>query len=363
MIDANAYEFLKELVRLPSPSAYEELAADAARRYCKPFADEVTTDLHGNVICALNPQASSRIMLAAHLDEIGFVVHYISDEGHIFFKTVGDHDPAVAIGQRVWVHGRRKLAGVIGRKPAHLLKEEERLKIPDLDEVYVDVGVDSRNAAEEIISLGDVIVLQGEVEECVGSVVIGKSFDDKVGIVIVSECLRLLKQRGNLDPGVGVFGAMTVQEEVGYRGASTAAFGIEATSGIAVDVSHATDYPWTSAQQHGRVSLGKGPTLTRGANINPVVYSLLRQAAAGAGVEVQIDVEGECTGTDVSAMQISRRGMATGLVGVPLRYMHTPCEMMDLKDAEGCINMLVAYCERVKPETDFTPLIRHGPHV
>ena len=348
-------DFLKRIADVPSPSGYEQPAARVYRSYVEPLADAVSTDVHGNVTAVLNPGAPMRIMLAGHMDELGFIVHHIDDGGQLHFRTIGGHDSAVAIGQRVWIYGKRRLAGVIGRTAIHLQTEEERKKKPEIKDMWIDVGAATRAEAEEIVTLGDVATYQCEFQPLMGDRATARGFDNKMGTFIVAETLRLLKEDGGLDPHVGVHAVATVQEEIGLRGARTAAYGIDAQTGLAVDVNHATDYPGSNKVLHGSLEVGKGPSVSRGPNTNPVTFDLITRAAREDGIPNQISVSPGCTGTDANAMQLNQGGMATGLLGVPLRYMHTPCELMSLTDLENCAKLMAAYCRRVTPETDFTP--------
>lgn len=348
-------DFLKSIVNVPSPSGYEERAAEVYRGYTQPFADEVKTDVHGNVAAILNPQAEMRIMLAGHMDEIGFIIHYISDEGLLYFSGIGGHDSVIPIGQRVWIHGETKVPGIIGRKAVHLLKDEERKKKPELDDLWIDIGASSRAEVLEHVQLGDVVTFQYEFQELLGGRATARGFDNKMGSYIVAEALRLLKEEGGLDPNVGVYAVATVQEEIGLRGARTSAFWINAQSGLAVDVNHAIDYPTVSKTKHGSLDVGKGPSVMRGANANPVVFKMIRDACDAEGIPYQVDVAPGGTGTDGNAMQLNRGGMAVGICGVPLRYMHTPCELLSLEDVQNCARLMAAYCRSVKPVTDFTP--------
>jgi endoglucanase len=266
---------LKELLAAPSPSGYEQPAAEAFRRYARNYADRVSTDVHGNVVAILNPGAGMRIMLAGHMDEIGFVVHHISDDGLIYFSAIGGHDSVIPVGQRVWVHGKERIAGVVGRKAIHLLDPEERKKKPELKELWIDVGATSRAEVDALIELGDVATFQYEFQALLGDRATARAFDNKVGCFIVAETLRLLREEGGVDPGVGVYAVATVQEEIGSRGARTSAFSIGAQTGLAVDVGHAVDYPGVSKAQLGQCDVGAGPAVSRGANINPVVFRLL----------------------------------------------------------------------------------------
>ena len=348
-------DFLKAIVNAPSPSGYEEPAARVYRAYTEPFADRVTTDVHGNVAAALNPGASTRIMLAGHMDELGFIIHHVDDGGLLHFQIIGGHDSAIPVGQCVWVYGKQRVAGVIGRTAVHLQDEAERKRKPEIKDLWIDIGAQSRAEAEEVVSLGDVATYQYEFQPLLGNRASARGFDNKMGTFIVAEALRLLREDGGLDPGVGVFAVATVQEEIGLRGARTASYGIAPRTGLAVDVNHAIDYPGVSKSRHGRLDIGKGPSVSRGANTNPVTFRLITEAAQAADIPYQVSVKAGGTGTDANAMQLNRDGMATGLLGVPLRYMHTPCEVLSLTDVENCAKLMAAYCRRVTPETDFTP--------
>jgi putative aminopeptidase FrvX len=355
---SESLEFLKEIVNVPSPSGFEERAAEVYRQYTGAFADKTTTDVHGNVAAILNPDAEMKIMLAGHMDEIGFLIHYVSDEGLLYFSAIGGHDSVIPIGQRVWIHGKERVPGIIGRKAIHLLEEDERKKKPELKDLWIDIGASSREEVENVISLGDPVTYQAEFQMLMGDRATARGFDNKMGAMIVAEALRLLKEDGGLDPGVGVYAVATVQEEIGLRGARTSAYGINAQSGLAVDVNHAVDYPTVSKTRHGQLDTGKGPSVMRGANVNPTVFRMVTEAGNEDEIPFQVDVAGGGTGTDGNAMQISRTGMAVGILGVALRYMHTPCELLSLTDVENCARLMAAYCRRVEPDTDFTPRVR-----
>jgi len=259
-------EFLKDLVNTPSPSGYEQHVAKLYRDYAERFADRVTTDIHGSVTAVVNPGASMKIMLAGHMDEIGFIVHHISDEGLLYFSAIGGHDSIIPVGQVVWVHGRQRVPGAIGRKAIHLLDPEEGKKKPELKDLWIDIGASSRAEAEAVVQIGDVVTYQYEFQPLVGNRAMARGFDNKAGLFIVAETLRLLREEGGLRDGVGVYAVGTVQEEIGSRGARTSAFAIGAQTGLAVDVDHAVDYPGVSKAQYGQLDLGKGPSVSRGAN-------------------------------------------------------------------------------------------------
>ncbi len=352
---AESLAFFKEIVDAPSPSGFEVPAAEAYRRYTGAFADAVRTDVHGSVHAVLNPDAPMRVMLGGHMDEIGFIVHYIDENGFLYFNQIGGHDTMVPIGQRVWIHsGDSRVPGVIGRKPIHLQEDSDK-KRPELYDLWIDIGATNREEAAAAVEMGSPVTYQWEFAHLLGDRVTARGLDNKMGAFIVAEALRLLKDEGGLDPGVGVYAVATVQEEVGLRGARTSAYSIDAHSGLAVDVDFAIDHPGLSKTRYGESDMGKGPTVSRGSNINPIVYRMVLEAATKDGISVQIGPYGGASGTDANAMQVSRGGMATGLVGVPIRYMHTPCETLSLKDVEDCARLMAGYCRLVRPDTDFTP--------
>jgi endoglucanase len=309
----------------------------------------------GNVIAVLNPDAPVRIMLAGHIDEIGFVIHFIGEDGLLHFGGVGGHDDVTPVGQRVWVHGKKPVPGVVGSRAFHLQDSAEKTERPQLKNLWIDIGATSRAEAEACVRLGDPITFQQEFHPLKGDRATARGFDNKAGVFIAAEALRLLREGGGLHPQVGVYAVATVQEEIGSRGLQTAAFAVNALTGLAIDMDHATDYPRINQREHGTLELGKGPTVSRGPNINHAVFDLITQAADDENIPYQVSVFARATPTDAGAMQINRAGVATGLVGVPLRYMHTPSELLSLSDVENCARLVAAYCRRITPATDFTP--------
>ncbi len=354
-MQSSSLEFLTSLVAAPSPSGYEQPVGRLYREYTTPIADKVTTDVAGNVMAALNPDAPMRVMLAGHMDEIGFIIHHIGDDGLLYFSAVGGHDSTTPLGQRVWVHGRERLTGVVGRKAIHLLDADELNKKPKMQDLWIDIGASSREQAEAVVQLGDVVTYQYEFQRLLGERATARAFDNKAGLFVIAEVLRLLRQEGGPDPQVGVYAVASVQEEIGSRGAQVAAFGIAPQSGLAVDMGHAIDYPDVSPSRYGRFEVGKGPGIDRGANTNHAVFDLLTRAAMEEAIPYQVHVTAGATPTDAKVMQINRRGMATALINVPLRYMHTPCEMLSLTDLVDTARLMAAYCRRITPQTDFTP--------
>ncbi len=348
-----SYSFLKELVEAPSPSGFEQPAAAVWRREASKYADSVSTDVLGNTIAVKNPDGAPRVMLAGHVDEIGFMVRYINDDGFIYFAGIGGHDYTVVAGQRVIIHSENgPVLGVVGRKAIHLMSEEDRKKKVEPDKLWIDIGARNKEEALARVAIGDPMSFSVGVERLSDDLVTSRSFDDKSGAFVVAETLRLLQGKSLK---AAVFAVATTQEEVGLRGAKTSAFGVDAQVGVAIDVGHATDYPDSDKKKVGEFKLGGGPILHRGANINPKVEKLLFRIAKEQGIPYQVEGSPAGTGTDANSIQMTRAGVATGLLSIPLRYMHTPNEVVSLSDLENAARLLAAFIEALDPGMDWTP--------
>jgi endoglucanase len=345
--------FLRRLVETPSPSGFERPIQDQVRSWARQFTDHVQTDRHGNVIAAVNPSGQPRIMLAGHCDQIGLMVQYIDDNGFLYVQPIGGWDMQILLGQNLTVWTKSgPIPAVVSRKATHLLTPEERNKVPQFSDVWVDVGAKDRKDAEECISAGDVVTFALGYRQLRNRLAASPAMDDKVGLWTVMETLRLLRDK---PLKAAVFCVSTVQEEVGLRGATTSTYGIHPTVGIAVDVCHASDTPGNEKKQLGDVRLGKGPAVFRGANINPRVHDGLVEAAHRGEIEIQVRGAPRATGTDANVMQLSRDGVAAGLIGIPNRYMHSPVEMVSLDDMDNAARLLAEFCAAVGPESDWIP--------
>lgn len=350
---AESLQFLRNLMLAPSPSGFEQPAQRVIREYVERFADEVRVDVHGNLIAVKNPDKEPRIMLAGHCDQIGLMVRYIDDNGYIFFAPIGGIDANILTGQVMIVHTKTgPVKGVIGRKAIHIMDADERKKAPKMEDLWLDIGAKDKKAAEKRVAIGDPITFDLSFNELDRDLVASQGFDDKMGSFTVMEALRLVSRR---KLNCGVYAVATVQEEVGLRGATTSAFGIDPHVGIAVDVTHASDYPECKKKQTGDIKVGGGPVISRGANINPVVERMLVDVAETQKIPYQMSGEPRATGTDANPIQLTRAGVAAGLVSVPNRYMHTPVEVIALGDLENTAKLLAGFLEAVGPETDFTP--------
>lgn len=352
-----SFEFLKALAEVPSPSGYEQPAQKVFRDYIRKYVDEVKTDVLGNTFGYIRGRGKNKlkVMLAGHCDEVGFMVKYIDDHGYAYFASIGGVDDQILPGKRVWIHSQKgPLVGVVGRKPIHLLDPQDREKVVQIHNLFIDFGAKDRKEAEVFIKIGDPITFAVGLERLLGDRVVSRGFDDKVGSFVVAEVLRQIGERKER-PRCEVYGVSTVQEELGLRGATTSAYQIQPDIGIAVEVGHASDYPDVDKKRVGEYALGAGPIIARGANINPLVYDLLVQAAKRMKIQLQILGAPRATGTDANVIQLSRKGVATGLVSVPLRYMHTPGEVLSLKDLEATCELLVAFIYLLREDMSFIP--------
>jgi putative aminopeptidase FrvX len=337
--------FLAELLHARSPSGYEAEAQAVFDRHVKPAADVYANDALGNRLATLNPEGDPVLMFAGHMDELGLIITYINKDGFIYFDTIGGHDLSVISGRRVIIQTDKGLVkGVTGKRAIHLMDEEDRKKVPKRHEIWIDIGARSKKEALERVNIGDVATYDHELELIHGSVGAARAFDNKAGAYVVGEALvRLAREKKK--PAAKVVAVATTQEEIGVRGAMTSVYAVNPHIAIAVDVSHATDHPDCDNRKFGETTLGGGPIICRGANVNPKVFDRLVKAAKKLKIPYQIEAEPRPTGTDARAIQVGRAGVATGLVSIPLRYMHTPSEVVDLEDVERCVQLLVEFAK------------------
>jgi endoglucanase len=349
--------FLEKLLDAPSPSGYEQPAQRVFRDYVAPYCDEVTTDVMGNVFARIAGKGKDlpRVMIVGHTDEIGLQVKYIDDKGYLYFAAVGGVDAHLTPGKRVNVHtADGPLAGVIGKKPIHLMDAKDRETVVKLESQYIDIGAKDKKEAQKLVRVGDAVTFESAFTRLAGDRVASRGFDDKAGCFVVAEVLRLVAANKK-KPAVDLYGVSSVQEEIGLRGGTTSCYAVNPDVGICVEVDFATDQPDVEKKHNGEVALGKGPILTRGANINPHLFELLSATAEKEKIGVQHTANPRATGTDANVMQISRNGVATALVKIPLRYMHTPVETVSLGDLADAARLIVAALERITNREEFIP--------
>jgi endoglucanase len=351
-------EFLKALTEAPSPSGYEVPAAELLRARLARSADSVETNILGSVHATLKGTAAGpSVMIAGHLDEVGMMVKYIDDEGFISFEAIGGVDAAILPGSRVDVHGTGNstttlLRGVMGRKPIHLIDPDERKNVTKIEKLFIDVGLSGKEA-KKLIRIGDVITYGVGFETYGDGFAVARAFDDKIGVWIAARVLEEVKKAGGA--AGDLIAAGTVQEEIGLRGGVTSAYGVDPFIGISAEVGHATDYPGIEKTRYGEAKCGRGPLIGRGPNINPVLFERMVAAAERAKVPYQIGPEARATGTDANPIQLSRGGKVAGLISIPLRYMHTPTEVLKLDDLDHAVKMLTRFVLDLDEKVDFTP--------
>ncbi len=392
-------KFLKELVETPSPTGSEEKVAELVRQRLTGIADEIHTDTMGSVHAILSSDmsvvsstlededvdvaafedsgeyvyaqeeahasgnvvemATPVFMLAAHMDEVGLMVRYISDDGFLYVSAIGGVDAAILPGMRVDVHAKDGvLRGVVGRKPIHLIDQEERKAVTPLDNLVIDLGLPPFKVKQKV-SVGDSITYGVKFEKLGEDMAVSKSFDDKAGVFIACEVMERLHESDQME---GTYiAAITTQEEIGTRGATTSAYSVDPDVAVAFDVTHATDYPGIDRTKHGYIKCGAGPVIAKGPNINPLVFQRLVAAAEAEDIPYQLEAEPGVTGTDARAIQISQSGIPTGLVSIPLRYMHTPNETVSLKDIDATIRLLVRFALDLESDASFVPGISPAP--
>ena len=349
-------EFLERLLNAAGPSGFETAPARVWREEAQSFASEVWTDVTGNSVASLNPKGKPRVMMAGHIDEIGLQVTYMDEDGFLFFDEIGGWDSQVLVGQRVRVLGRDgAVPGVIGKKPIHLLKPEERDKATKTRDLWVDLGASSAKEVNDLgVRVGDPMVLDAGMIRLAGDRIVSRAIDNRIGAFVVLEALRLLSED---PPEVAAFAVATVQEEIGFSGggARSSAFSIEPDVALVVDVTFSTDVPDIEKKELGDHRIGGGPVLSRGSANHPIVFDGLVDAAEAEGISFTLQAAPRATRTDADGIHLVRFGVPTGLVSVPNRYMHSPNELVSLADLDQSARLLAAYIRRLEAETDFRP--------
>ena len=363
MIPDSSLSFLKRLLDTPGPSGFESAPARVWREEARGFAQHVRGDVAGNSIATVGPAsggggagdgASPVIMLAGHVDEIGVIVNYVDDDGYVYIGGIGGWDPQVLVAQRIRFIGRNgDVFGVVGKKPIHLMKAADRDKASQITDLWVDVGATSKAEVLERLAIGDPGVIDSRTMEFPNGRIVSRSIDDRIGAFIVLEALR----RYAAKPGKArVVAVATTQEEIAWKGggALVGACGVDPQMALVVDVTFATDHPGVEKKELGEHKLGGGPVLARGSIISPVVFDLLRSTCEASKIPYSVHAVGRDTSTDADAIHIAREGVATGLVSIPNRYMHSPNEMVALADLDRAATLIAEACRRVTAKTDFT---------
>jgi putative aminopeptidase FrvX len=345
-------DVLQRLLTAPGPSGHEQAPAAVFREACAEFA-EVTHDTVGSTVARVVGTAGGpTLAIVGHIDEIGLIVHHIDDDGFLWFTSVGGWDPTILVGQRLRIATRNgPLTGVVGKKPIHLLNDEERRKAPELKHLHIDIGAKDGDDARSLVRVGDVAVIAGEPVELPNDRVISRSMDNRLGCYVAYEAARLVAEAGGA-PG-DVCAVAVAQEEITFAGARTTAFSLEPDLAIAVDVTFATDAPDTNEKEVGRHRFGTGPVLQRGATLDPALFELLHETGEAEKIPFTVTASGRSTGTDADGIHAARGGVPSGVVSVPLRYMHSPVEMVQLDDVQNAARLIAAFAQRLEPGVSF----------
>lgn len=352
MFNESSIAFLRQLLDTPGPSGFEGAPARVWREEASRFA-EVRGDAMGNSLATVNPGGTPTIMLAGHIDEIGVIVTYVDDQGYVYIAPIGGWDVQVLVGQRIRFAGHAgEVIGVVGKKPIHLQRPEDREKASKMTDLWVDIGAATKAEAEERVGVGDAGVIDSRAVEMPNGRLVSRSIDDRIGAFVVLEALRRYAEQ----PGkAAVVAVATTQEEIAFHGggALVCATCVNPKMAIVVDVTFATDHPGVEKKEHGEHKLGGGPVLTRGSIVSPVVFTLLRDAARRLEIPVSVLAAGRDTSTDADAIHIAREGIPTALLSIPNRYMHSPNEMVSLADVDRAASLLAEACRAVDDATDF----------
>jgi putative aminopeptidase FrvX len=359
MRDAS-FDFLKRLLETPSPAGFEARVQSLWASYAGQFAEKVESDVYGNVFAELNGGGSPRIAIVGHSDEIGLMVSYISEEGYLYFKGIGGVDRAMLRGHRVIVHGPEgPVPGVTGHLAIHMQESDDQKKIPEFHQVFIDIGVRSREEAEKLVGVGDAVTNDANVFKLAGGRIAARACDNRIGIWSIAEALRHLSaERQRL--GANVVAVATIQEENGRYGAKMAGYSVRPDVALVVDVTHATDIPICSKTKHGDVRLGAGPVISIGSANHPVVNQRLRSIASAKGLPLQYEANPRFSRTDADAIFVERGGIPTVTIGLPTRYMHSPVEVIELADLETLARLLADFCLDVRPEETFAVEIENA---
>lgn len=354
---AAAPQLLLDLLAAHGPSGYETDPAAVWLGAASAFA-EVSTDVLGTPLARVSakhgaPESPRRLLAMGHIDEIGLIVTHIDDEGYLWFAPVGGWDAQILVGQRVVLATREgELRGVVGKKPIHLLREEDRKKVAEIRELHIDVGARDGEDARERVRIGDVAVIDADPVRLPNGRLTARALDNRIGSFVALEAARLVAEAGG---AAWELAAVAVaQEEITFGGSRTTAFSQRPDAAIVIDVTHATDAPGIEVKELGKHELGSGPVVTRGSTIHPRLFELLYDTATEEQIPFTVEASARATGTDADAVHLSRAGVPTALVSIPLRYMHSPVELVQLDDVHAAARLIAAAALRLDGDQTFT---------
>ncbi len=350
--------FLADLLDAPGPSGFEVRPSRVWREEANTLADEVRTLVTGSSVASLNPDGNPRVMLAGHIDEIGLQVTHVEKRGYLYVAEIGGWDPQVLVGQRVRIMGAKgDVVGVLGKKPIHLMKPEERSKASKTRDLWIDVGASTKAGVSRMgLGVGDPVVLDHEMVQLAGDRVASRAIDNRIGAYTVLETLRILAKSRKKSTACAMAVA-TTQEEIGYSGggARTSAYDLEPDVALVVDVTFSTDVPDVNKNELGEHELGSGPVITRGSAVHESVFERLIQVARKNKIKHTVQAAPRATRTDADGIYLVRRGVPTGLLSIPNRYMHSPNEVVSLKDVQATAKLMAAFIQSLRPTTSFIP--------
>src|SRR5215471_16951124 len=346
-------EFLRKLVNTPSPVGHEVRGQRVWLDYVKKFAEETYSDAYGNCVAVLNKGGSPRLMMAGHADEIALAVNYIDEDGYVYVRKMGGVNAAITKAQRVIIHTRQgPIKGVVGNVAPHLMKEDKEPKPPKMHELFIDLGVKGRKEAQKLVQIGDPITITAEFDLLRNDLAVARAFDNRIGTFAVVEALRLLKE-SKTRLHAEVCAVSNVQEEVGLLGARQIAYSLKPDVALVVDVTHATDYPNVNKPQHGDIKIGSGPSITHGGCNHPDVVARIESVAKQKKIPLQHEAMSATSGTDTDVIFWTRGGIASALISLPDRYMHSPVEVVSLRDLEQIPQLLAGVAASLKKGEQF----------
>jgi putative aminopeptidase FrvX len=354
--DCQTPQILLDLLAARGPSGYESAPADVWREAAGAFA-EVSTDIVGTPLALVAAKhgfesSARRLLVMGHIDEIGLIVTHIDDSGFLWFRAVGGWDPQILVGQRLVIDTREgPITGVVGKKPIHLLRDEEAKKVADIREMHIDIGARDGEQARGRVRIGDVAVVDAQPAVLPNGRLVSRALDNRLGAYVALQAARIVAEAGGAQWELAAVAA--VQEEVTFGGSRTSAFALEPDAAIVIDVTHATDAPGIEVKESGKHELGSGPVLSRGSTLNPRMFELLFDAAEAESIPVTLEATSRATGTDADAVHLSRGGVPTALVSIPIRYMHSPVELVQLDDVQACARLIAAAALRLQRESSF----------
>jgi putative aminopeptidase FrvX len=354
---AGAPQVLLDLLNACGPSGYETAPAAVWREATKGFA-KVSTDVVGTPLALVAPKHDARtparrLLVMGHIDEIGLIVTHIDDQGYLWFGSVGGWDAQILVGQRVVLDTRAgKVTGVVGKKPIHLLRDDERKKVAEIRDLHIDIGARDGDDARERVRIGDVAVIDAGPVELPNGRLLSRALDNRLGSFVALEAARLVAEAGGAEWELAA--VAVAQEEITFGGSRTSAYALQPDAAIVVDVTHATDAPGIDVKEIGKHELGSGPVISRGSTLHPQLFELLYETAEREKIPFTVEASARATGTDADAVHISRAGVPTGLVSIPIRYMHSPVELVQLDDVHACARLIAAAALQLDGDATFS---------